>query len=328
MERFVFIAAVTIAVLFGIAAVFHGPHFNFGVDIDADGGTAPVVGTTAGRLAPQAYQGSELRLKHLAAIVTITPEDRSDYLIEIDSPGGTPMPTVSAEEGRVVVDGQLRGRISHCNEDGSAALRGYDDITAANLPRINIRAPRTLSVARSGAGTTTIGASEALDLDLAGCSTVTAGDVAGEMKLDVSGSGDVRAGAARRLHADVAGSGEINVGAVAEGANVDIAGSGTVTVASVTGELHSDGAGSGDLHVRGGSLTLAKIDLAGSGGVDIAAPVQTLEVSIIGSGDVDVTDTVGDINADIIGSGDVTARAVTGAVHKDVQGPGDVRVGG
>jgi hypothetical protein len=324
MERFVFVAAVTIAVIFGIGAMF-GPHFNF--DVDIEGGASPVVATTAGRLEPQAYQGDELRLKHLAAIVTVMPEDRSDYLIEIDSPGGTPMPTVSASEGHVTVDGQLRGRISHCNDDGSAELRGYDDITAANLPRITIRAPRTLNISRSGAGTTEIGAAEALTLDLSGCGAVTTGDVAGELALDVAGSGDVRAGAARRLNADVAGSADVNVGAVSEGADVDIAGSGSVTIASLTGDLSADGAGSGNVRVDGGAITLAKVDLAGSGDVEIAATVQTLQVSIVGSGDVDVANTVGDIDAEIAGSGGVSARAVTGAVHKEVFGTGDVQVG-
>jgi hypothetical protein len=328
MERFVFIAAVTIAILFAIGAVFGGPKFHWDMDMDIEGGTAPIVETTAGRLEAQAYQGTELNLKHLVAIVTITPEERDDYLIEIDSPGGTPMPTVSAADGRVTVDGQLRGRISSCNEDGSASLRGYDDITPANLPRITIRAPRTLNVSRSGAGATEIGPSEALSLELSGCGAVTAADTAGALNLDVAGSGDVRAGAARTLNADVAGSAEVSVGAVSEGAEVDIAGSGSVTIASLNGALSADGAGSGNVSVQGGAVTEANIDLAGSGDVDIAASVQTLQVSIVGSGDVDVANTVGDIEADIAGSGGVSARAVTGTVRKEVWGSGDVRVGG
>lgn len=329
MERFVFVAAVTIAILFGIGAVFGGPHFNFTIDdFDDDGrGTAPIVATAAARLEPQAYQGSELRLKHLAAIVTITPEDRTDYLVEIDNPGGTPMPTVSSSDGRVTVDGQLRGRISHCNDDGSAELRGYAAVTAATLPRITIRAPRTLNVTRSGAGTTDIGATEALTLDLSGCGRVTAADTAGQLSLDVAGSGTVRAGAARRLNADVAGSGEVTVGAVAEGADIDLAGSGSVEIASLNGEFSTDGAGSGNVRVLAGAVTTANIDMAGSGDVDIGASVQSLRVSMVGSGDVDVTNTVGDIEAEIAGSGSVTAQAVTGSVHKEIFGPGDVQVG-
>lgn len=327
MERFVFITAVTIAILFGIGAVFGGGnHFSFQID-DEGIGTAPIVETTAGQFAGEALQGSELRLRHLAAHVTITPEDRTDYLIEITSPGGTPMPTVSADEGRVIIDGQLRGRVSRCDESGGAELRGYGTVTNEQMPRITIRAPRALNVSRSGAGTTEIGASQSLDLEVSGCSSVTTADVVDELSVDLAGSANIRAGAARRLSADVAGSGEVFVANVAEGADVDIAGSGSVTIASLNGEFSADGAGSGNVAVQGGAVTLASIDLAGSGDVDIAATVQSLNVSIVGSGDVTVTNTVGELDADIAGSGGVSAQAVTGAIRQEVWGSGEVQVG-
>ncbi len=331
MERFVFWAAIMIAVIFGVGAMIGGSHFadgeGFGIHIDAEGGTAPIVDTSPGNLAPQTYQGSELNLKHLAAVVTITPEDRQDYIVEIESPGGAPMPVVSSDEGRVTIDGRLRGRIARCTEDGGAELRGYGTLGPANLPRINIRAPRGLSISRSGAGSTQVGATESLELDFSGCSEATVGDVAQTLDVDFAGSGHVQAGAARRLNADVAGSGHLDVGVVAEGAKVDVAGSGEVTIASVTGDFTSDGAGSGNVEIRGGALTEANIDLAGSGDVTVAAPVQRLTVSIVGSGDVDVQNTVGEIDADIAGSGSVRARAVTGEVRKEIWGSGEVVVG-
>src|SRR5262245_28405188 len=329
MERFVFIVAVTFAVLFGIGAVFGGSHFNWrDIDIDGDGGAAPVVQTTAGRLEAQAYQGEGLTLKHLVAVVTITPEDRTDYLVEIDSPGGTPMPTVSASEGRVTVDGQLRGRISHCQDDGTAELRGYDDISAANLPRINIRAPRTLNVTRGGAGSTQIAASEGLTLDLYGCGPVTVGDVANEFNVQIDGAGDVTGGAARRLVADVDGTGDIVMGAISEGADLDIDGTGAIRLASLSGDLSVDANGTGEVDIRGGALGQARLDLNGMGDVDIAAPVRTLKVSIAGVGDVDVAGVVGDLDADLSGMGSVTVQSLTGSLRQDIAGPGSVRVQG
>lgn len=329
MERFVFVAAVTIAIIVGVVAFFGGPHFNFGINIDSDArGIAPVVQVTAGRMESQAYAGSELRIRNAAANVVITPEDRTDYLVEIDnSAGQAPMPTVAIEGGRVTIDGQLRGRIADCT-NGGASLRGYGDVTAEQMPRITIRAPRALNIDRSGAGTTEIGAAESVDLDFSGCGTANVGDLSGDLDLDVSGSGQIHAGAAHSLTADMAGSGEVSVGVVAEDANIDIAGAGSITVASVTGALSVDGAGSGNVAVQGGAITNAEIDLAGSGDVSIAAPVQNLNVSIVGSGDVDVTAAVGDIDADIAGSGSVTAPSVTGTVQKEIFGSGEVRVGG
>ncbi|MGQ0531947.1 MAG: GIN domain-containing protein [Caulobacteraceae bacterium] len=334
MERFVFVAAIAIAIIFGIGAVVGGPHFSFHGDWDEEdgiGGTAPVVAVSAGRMEAQTFAGTDLRLRHMAAIVTVSPEDRSDFSVEIDnSAGKLPMPTVASEGGRVIIDGQLRGRVRDCEEGGGASVRGYGEgeFVAADLPRITIHAPRTLNVDRSGAGTTEIGATQELSLDVSGCSLTTAGDVAGALKMDVAGSGDVRAGAAQSLNADVAGSADVTVGAVAGNATVDIAGSGSVTMASLTGELDADGAGSGSVEVQGGAVTNAEIDLAGSGGVTIAAPVERLNVSIVGSGDVDVNGTVGDIEAEIAGSGSVAAQAVTGTVREESWGSGDVIIGG
>lgn len=326
MERFVFVAAIVVAVGFGLFAIVgKGDHFS--IDIDGEGGTAAITEIAAGTTQPEVYQGTELRLKHLAAVVTITPEDRADFLIEINSPGGTPMPTVSAEEGRVIVDGQLRGRISGCAEDGGASLRGYENVSLAQLPRITIRAPRNLVVERSGAGTTEIGATESLRFEIAGCGDATVGDVAGEFQLDAAGAGNVAAGAARRVEADIAGAGDISVGAVAEGADVDLAGAGTFTMASLTGEFTLSSAGAGDVVISAGALTRANLDLAGAGNVRIAAPVQVLEVQIVGVSDVDVTGAVGDLDAEIAGPGNVTVGSLTGTLRQDIAGPGSVNVG-
>jgi hypothetical protein len=331
MERFVFVTAVTLAIIFGVAAVFGGPHISIDGedwDWDADARVAPVMSVAPGNMAAQTYSGDGLRIRYVAANVIITPEDRADYSIEIANPAGrTPMPEISSDGGRITVDGHLRGRIERCS-DGGASLRDYGDVSAEDLPTITIRAPRRLDVDRGGAGTLQIGATEALTLDFSSCGSANLGDVAGELDVDLAGSGAVTAGAARSLTADVAGSGQLTVGAVAEGADVDIAGSGTVRIASVTGDLNADGAGSGNLIVEAGNVGDANIDLAGSGDVDIAAAVQRLEVSIVGSGDVDVAGTVGDIEADIAGSGSVRAQAVTGNVRKEVWGSGDVRIGG
>lgn len=335
MERFVFVAAIAVAIIFGVGAMFGGPHWsNFHVEIgDGDGGgpgTAPIVATSPGSMPAATFSGEELRIRNLAAIVTITPEDRVDYVVEIDNNAGQlPMPTVSADDGRLIIDGQLRGRVRNCGDGGSTSVRGYGDgeFATTELPHITIRAPRALRIDRSGAGVTEIGATQTLDLDISGCSTTNAGDVAGELTMDIAGSGNVNAGAAQSLNADIAGSANVVVGAVANGASIDIAGSGSVTLASLAGELDSDGAGSGSVTVRGGAITNANIDLAGSGDVDIAASVQALEVSIVGSGGVNVSAQVGTIDAEIAGSGNVRAASATGSIRQEVWGSGEVSVG-
>lgn len=331
MERFVFVAAVTIAIIWGAVAMFgHGRFIHFGGDwdMDADARISPLVEVAPGNMAAQAYVGDHLDLDDIAAHIVITTEDRADYMIEIANPAGrAPMPVVRVEAGEITIDGQLSRRIERCTDSG-ADLRDYGSLSAEELPRITIRAPRTLNIDHDGAGMLEIGPTQALNVDFSSCGTGAFGDVAGELDVDLAGSGRISAGAAQTLNADVAGSGELSVGAVAQGASVDIAGSGTVRLASLSGDLSADGAGSGNLSIQGGAINQASIDLAGSGDVDIAAAVRSLNVSIVGSGSVDVAGEVGDIEADIAGSGDVTARAVTGTVSKEVWGSGDVRVGG
>jgi hypothetical protein len=327
MERFVFIAAVTIAILFGVVAMFDGPHFNF--HMDAEGrGTSPVVEVAPGTMAAQTFTGTYLQIRAAAANVTIVPEDRTDFSVEIDNSAGlAPMPTVTTEGDHLIIDGQLRGRIHDCGGE-NLTLRGYGDVALAQLPRITIRAPRALDVDRSGAGTTEIGAAESVSLDFSGCGTANIGDVAGDLDLDIAGAGEVTAGAARHLTADVAGAGDITLGAISQGAELDISGAGTITIASLTGDLSTDAAGASNIRINGGSIGTAEIDMAGSGDLEIAANVATLTASIMGVADIDVAGTVGDLDVDIAGPGSVTVQAVTGSLEQDIAGPGSVRVTG
>lgn len=328
MERFVFVAAVTFAIIFGVFAMFGGVHWNMDWDDEADArGVAPIMALAAGRADPQSYSGESIRLRHVAAFVSVITEDRTDVSVEIDNPGGAPMPSISSDDGRVIVDGQLRGRIEDCREDG-VELRGYGFVANEQLPRITIRAPRALTIGVSGAGRTEIGETQSLDLDFSGCGVAQLAAVSGDLNIDLSGSGEVRGAGALSLEADVAGSGEVEIGPIANGADVSIAGSGTVAINGLTGPLDVSGAGSGAVEVRGGDVTVATVDLAGSGNVVISAPVQSLEASIVGSGDVDVNAVVGEIDAEIAGSGNVTVQSVTGNVRKQIMGSGDVTVGG
>jgi hypothetical protein len=324
MERFVFVVAVVIAVFFGLGAFF-GNFVNFDVD-GWDHEPEAILDVGAGQLAPQTYEGRTLRIRHIAARVVITPEDRDDFSIEINNPGGLPMPQVSSEDGRVTIDGRLRGRVAACS-GGGADVRGYERATAETMPVVTVHAPRDLVLERSGAGTTDIGALSSLELDVSDCGAVAVGDVANKLDVDVAGSGTVSAGAVRMLNADLSGSGSVSVGAVSESADVDMAGSGQVAIEALTGSLTSDGAGSGGLTIGGGAITDANVDLAGSGGARIGASIESLEVSIVGSGSVVVSNTVGDVDADIAGSGSVTARAITGRIHREILGSGEVRVG-
>jgi hypothetical protein len=319
MERFIFVAAIVFAIIFGLFAMIGGGrHFHF----DIDGRTDPVMPVAAGHAA-QTASGDELRFKYIAARVTITPEDRQDFAIEITNPGHVPTPTIERDGDNVVVDGHLANRVD-CEDNGGANLRGYGRMAQADLPQIVVHAPRTLHVEYDGAGLAEIGPSQALHLEVTGCGDATAGDVAGDLQVELRGSGRVQAGAAHTLDAEVFGSGDLSTGAIAGGAVADVFGSGSVTLASVTGSLKANSHGSGGVTVSGGSITDAEFDLFGSGDMAVTAPIQRLKASIHGSGDVTVNGTVGDVDASIFGSGGVHATSITGTVHKETIGSGDV----
>src|SRR5262249_34913991 len=154
---------------------------HIGVDFDGPG-AAPVVQVSPGTMAVQSFAGASIKIKHAAAIVTITPEDRQDFSVQIDNPGHAPMPTGSTEGTEVVIDGNLRGRIGRCHDD-NVELRGYDTVSKTDLPHITIHAPRALSADLSGAVYAAIGATQSFNGDFAGCGDSTVADVAEQLKL-------------------------------------------------------------------------------------------------------------------------------------------------
>jgi len=330
MERFVFVAAIVVASIFALGAIFGGPHssrWGFHFDIDDEGrGTSELVELTAGQASAQAYEAGSIRLRHVAARVLVTAEDRSDISVEIDNPGGAPMPVVTLEGGRLTVNGQLRGRIGNCTEEG-VDLHGYGFTTYDRMPLITIRTPRTVDLSLTGAGRAEIGASDELNLDVNGCAHATAGDVSGAVEVNLNGSGQIVVAGGQEANIDVNGSGQVRIEAVRAGAESEVNGSGGVVIANLTGPLTMDNRGSGSLEVLGGAVTEADIELFGSGQVTLAAPTERLMVQIFGSGDVEAPVTVGALEAEIFGSGDVRVQAVTGELRQEARGSGSVRVG-
>ncbi len=67
MERFVFVAAIFVAVLFAMGAMFgHGGGWHFEFD-EAHGRPAPLVEVAPGQMAAQTYAAAPIRIRHAAA---------------------------------------------------------------------------------------------------------------------------------------------------------------------------------------------------------------------------------------------------------------------
>jgi len=363
MERFIFNLAIVFAVM---AAIVIGIGGHIHIDMGDAFGMDPVVHASAGRVAAQSYAGDSVEVKHTAAHIIVTPEDRQDISIEIDNPGRTPMPTVSRESGgKVVIDGHLRGRVGDCRDDGMNVV-GYGSLSIDQLPQITIHTPRDVKIDLSGGNSSEIGAAQSVDASVSGCGQTTVADVAQTLKANISGSGNLTAGAAQNLDLDVAGSGHATIGAVRAGADISIAGSGLITIASLTGNLKANAEGSGDMNIQNGDIQNAHLEVAGSGNTQISAaiqsldgelagsgglnidhgpvteahlevagsshaqmggPIQHLNVEVAGSGSVQVGAPVHDLDAEIAGSGTIRVPLVTGQLNKQIMGSGDVIVG-
>lgn len=326
MERFVFVAAIVVASIFALGAIFGRYDGNFAFHFDDGGGTAELVELAPGALPAQAYEASAIRLRHVTARVVVTAEDRSDVEISVENPGGAPMPEISLERGRLTINGRLNGRIGSCREDG-VELRGYGFTRYEEAPLITIRAPRTLDLNFTGAGRAEITETEALELDVNGCAQAAAANVAGDADLNLNGSGRITVAGAENANIDLNGSGRVRVDTLRAGLESELNGSGGVSIGALNGRMQLANRGSGSVEVESGAVTEGEVDLFGSGRVRLNAPAERLVVSIFGSGDVDAPVALGELDARIFGSGDIRVQSVRGAIRQEARGSGSVRIG-
>ena len=327
MERFVFVTAITLALIYGAWRLWGVPSFSFADDDFGRHGTEAVMPVAAGH-SSQSYNAQGIAVRHAAARLQIIPEDRQDYVIEITNPGSTPMPSVEMDGDTVVIDGHVRGRVKDCHDDGGARIDGYGDFQMAQLPQIVVHTPREVQVEASGAVRTEIGASRSVKGEFRGCGDAQIADVTGLLELETAGTGNITAGAAQGLEVEMAGTGQVTAGAVTDHAKIATRGTGDVSIASLTGALDGTAAGTGSMTVAGGAISTASLEIFGTGNAHIAAPIQRLEAQIMGPGDVNVTAAVGDLDAEVYGPGSVSVASVTGSVQREVRGPGRVTVGG
>ena len=252
-----------------------------------------------------------VEIRNAAARVVVIPENRPDVKVEFTSLNPALPLTLRNDLGRVIVDGNLRRRISDCSAEfgkTTVRVRGLGQVAYDNLPQIVIRTPMDARVEASGAVFGSVGRTQALSLSNAGCGDWMVANVQGSLKLNQAGSGDTRAGDAGELAVNTAGSGDVMARAIAGGATLNMAGSGDVTADSISGPLHASIAGSGDVRINHGHAT-------------------EMVVHIAGSGDVRFGGEAGSVSATVFGSGDIQVAKVDGAVKKTVMGSGDVIIG-
>lgn len=110
-------------------------------------------------------------------------------------------------------------------------------------------------------------------------------------------------------------------------AKIDLGGTGHIEIASVTGELDIDMGGSGKIIT--GPVGNVKADIAGSGDAQFGVISGGLSLDIAGSGDVTAAHVNGPTRVDIAGSGSVRiADGIANPLHVDIMGAGSLYFGG
>jgi hypothetical protein len=110
-------------------------------------------------------------------------------------------------------------------------------------------------------------------------------------------------------------------------AKISLAGTGRIDVAAVAGALDLDIAGSGKVTV--GPTQSVKADIAGAGDTALGPIAGGLDVDIAGSGDISASRVNGPVTVDIAGSGSVNiAQGLANPLKVDIMGSGNFTFGG
>lgn len=263
---------------------------------------------SAALLGATAAQAAAVRIKDAAARVVVIPEDRTDVKVEfLTTNPGLPL-TVRTEGDTTIVDGDLgRMAIKNCRTVNRATTVSVNGKSYGwdNLPQIVVHVPMDAEVAGDGAVFGSVGRTNSLELNNAGCGDWTVANVAGELTINQAGSGDTTVGSAGSVKVNIAGSGDVATAAIGGALAVNIAGPGDVEAAAVTGPISANIMGSGDVTVRGGQVGAVAVSIAGSGDVTVMAPAESLTARIAGSGDVRVIRVSGSVTRKVAGSGEI-----------------------
>jgi uncharacterized protein YaiE (UPF0345 family) len=288
----------------------------------------------SGQAAAERFSQDAVTLQHVAAVLEVIPEDRTDVDVAIGQSERLPAISARVEGDRVVIDGGLRNRFRGCTSmfGGQPQVRisGIGGVAREDLPRVTVRVPRTLDLNVGGAVFTNVRASQGGVVNFNGCGDAQMAAVSGALDVDLNGSGDVNvASVGGALNAALNGSGSLDVVRAGGDAVLRLNGSGDLDVGDVTGAVDARLNGSGSLEV-GAAGNGARLALNGSGDVDAGAVRGALNVDLRGSGSVEVASVEGaSAELSLLSSGDIhVVRGQVGALVARSEGAGSVRYGG
>ena len=156
---------------------------------------------------------------------------------------------------------------------------------------------------------------------------VTVGNIAGELRVSLSGSADVVAGSSGTADVSVSGSGDLEMGPVRGDADYSVSGSGDVLGRTIGGKLKASVSGSGDVEL-GKVSNHTRLSISGSGDMIIGDIEGELDASVSGSGDIEIGDVTGAAELRSAGSGDIEMDSINGPANVMIAGNSSVEIDG
>lgn len=252
-------------------------------------------------------QAAELVLDGLVAWVTVVPEARSDFAVEVrPGSGSLPPVTVTQDGGRAVLTSGVEvGACAQAHGSLQVGLRGGGRAEMSEAPRVIVHAPRTLSVSGTNSGVIgAIGPTADLYIRQVGCAFWDVADVAGMLQAEMSGGATLTAGAVGAALLQASAGGAVTTGPVAD-LVAEASSGGSVRVASAVGAVEASASAGGWIEIQGGQATTLRANASGGGSIEHDGRIAALSASASSGGRVEVTQTDNVVSRSVSGGGQV-----------------------
>lgn len=146
-----------------------------------------------------------------------------------------------------------------------------------------------------------------LSIDEAGAAGYAVGAIGGALILDLSGRVTLADAQVTALDAQISGFGRVDVARAKGRARVDLTGAGSLAIDQADlPALSASVSGAGQITIAHGEVGQAALDISGTGGIRIDAPVDSATAQVSGIGSIRLARVNGLLQKDISGLGTVT----------------------
>jgi hypothetical protein len=235
----------------------------------------------AGAAFPSGARAAELVLDALVARITIVPEVRADFAVEVQA-GSERLPpvTVTQEGGRAsLTNGVEVGACVGSGDHMRVGLRGGSQVEMSEAPEITIRAPRAFSVSGTESGLVgRIGPADDLRMTQSGCSRWDVAAVTDALHADFSAGARLAAEAGDTMVLRASAGAVIAAGA-AHDLMAEASAGAEIHIESVSGSAEATVASGGRIEIEGGETAILRADASTGGQISHGGSVGALHAT-------------------------------------------------